>query len=260
MLTAVELGAFATALGSPIVATPDAPVRHATATATEAPQNGSLVLAGPPAMVASEPQLVVANPQYQIHLRPRDPVEVRSRVQLVRLDPTRTPDVGDAGTLVETKLGIDLLVAQRAIDRVLPECEDAWRAVGKKLKVAAKTDFGSGVLGLLGAGGAAGTAAASMTIPAVVAGAIAFVAASFSLYSQFQKKSVVDNVGLGSIYQTLSESRETLNQLNDSFKLYTSRPTLVAQYADAVTDEVKRARDVCSMAERAVAAVAPLLA
>jgi hypothetical protein len=172
--------------------------------------------------------------------------------------PAESASEGDEKRLRALRFQVQL--ARRAINRVLPQCETTWRAIGGRLRSAARMEFYAGILTLLGGGGAAGSAALSQMSAAAAGGLVAFAASAISLYSQSQRRSLRDDVNLATIYATLAESLGTLHMLKDAIDLWaTGAPALLLDDEERVSDTAKRTLESCSKVDSAIASVGPLL-
>jgi hypothetical protein len=168
------------------------------------------------------------------------------------------PSSSDTRRLREIKFQIE--IARRAIGRIIPEFEKTWRGVGARLGRAATTEFYAGILALLGGGGAAGGALLSHYVSASIAAGIAFFASALSLHSQFQRRSLRDDVSLSSVYAMLSGRREILLQLQDALSLWTAESSEVLLGNErSLYETTTRALEETAKVDDAVSSVAPLL-
>jgi hypothetical protein len=154
----------------------------------------------------------------------------------------------------------EVQLAQTALKGTLPRCEKTWRALGKRLRGAAQMEFYSGLLALLGGGGAAGGAALGQFMPATIAGGLAFVAAALSLYSQFQRRSLKDDVSVGTAYGGLAEARGKLLRLKDSLGEWaTASDELLLDNEPRVLGQAGQAVEVVTAMEDTLSAIEPLV-
>jgi hypothetical protein len=157
-------------------------------------------------------------------------------------------------------LKFELHLALKALRRVRPEGDRVWTTLGAKLRTAATYEFVASVLSVIGGGGAAGAAGAGKWLPAIAAGLLACVASLFTLYSQWQRKSLREDISLSTVFSQLAEAKGRLGQLSDSLELYaTSSNSLLLDSEEKIYEGVKTVLEVTARVEHLVALAEPLL-